>query len=208
VSKSNKSNNPTYHFETKAKKEGFTVVIGVDEAGRGPLAGPVVACAVSLVKNDFKNRIADSKVISPKQREEAFHEIMGNAHVGIGIMAESVIDQVNILEATFLAMRNAIVDLIGRLPQGEKICLFIDGNRFKSDLPYKYKTITNGDARVLSIACASIIAKVTRDRILLQYDTLYPEYGFKNHKGYPTKEHKAALRAHGYSPIHRRSFKY
>jgi ribonuclease HII len=208
VSKGNKPNNPTLIFETKARQEGFTLVIGVDEAGRGPLAGPVVAGAVALRKDDFKSRIADSKVISPKQREEAFHEIMDNAHVGIGIMAESVIDEVNILEATFLAMRNAVLDLISRLPAQEKICLFIDGHRFKSELPYKYKTIVNGDAKVFSIACASIVAKVTRDRILEKYDSLYPQYGFKAHKGYPTKEHKAALRANGYCPIHRRSFNY
>jgi len=201
-------------FEQQAKDRGHVLVIGIDEAGRGPLAGPVVAAAVCLRETVFTNRIADSKKLSPKQRDRAFTEIFDKAFVGVGIMSESVIDEHNILQASFFAMRNAAVQLMGRLPAeftqnihcGRDVCLLIDGNRFVSDLPYAYQTIINGDNRSMSIACASIVAKVSRDRMLLSYDKLYPQYGFLKHKGYPTKQHKQAIQEHGLCPIHRRSF--
>jgi len=201
-------------FENKAKQNGFSLVIGIDEAGRGPLAGPVVAAAVALKEFKFKNRIYDSKQLTPLQRETAYHEIFDNAYVGIGVMSESVIDIHNILQATFFAMSNAVNQLVARLPVKmreeagfeKKICLLVDGNRFKSDLPYAFETVIDGDALSLSIAAGSIIAKVTRDRILKAYDRIFPHYGFSQHKGYATREHVAKIKEHGLSLIHRRSF--
>ena len=199
-------------LEKEVLGQGFDFVIGVDEAGRGPLAGPVTAAAVLLKDYTFQNKIDDSKKLSSLQRLKAFEEIYNKAIVGVGIMSEEIIDRNNILEATYLAMNNAINDLISRLPGGEeenlfkRICVLVDGNRIKSDLPYTFKTVVAGDSKVLSIACASIIAKVTRDRILDAYDQVYPEYGFKRHKGYPTLLHRQAIRRYGLSSIHRKSF--
>ena len=200
-------------FEKRARQKGFELIIGIDEAGRGPLAGPVVASAVSLREFKFKSRISDSKKLSPRKREEAFHEIFDKAYVGVGIMSEVVIDEINILEATFAAMNNAVRQLTGRVSavnkkniRKEKVHLLIDGNRFKSDLPYSYQTVVDGDELILSVACASIVAKVTRDRILRTYDQIFPAYGFKEHKGYPTPQHKEVLKRLGPSLIHRRSF--
>ena len=197
--------------EQKAKSNGFTLILGVDEAGRGPLAGPVVAAAVALKTHQFSTRIADSKKLTPQERERAFHEIHKNAYVGVGIISEAVIDTINILNATYLAMNNAIENLIDHVPQkhrDEKVCLLIDGHRFYSQLPYTYETIVNGDDLVFSIGCASIIAKVTRDRILDTYDKIFPQYGFRQHKGYPTVQHKLAIKEFGLSQIHRRTFQY
>jgi len=203
-------------FEDEARTEGFRLIIGIDEAGRGPLAGPVVASAVALKDNNFSSRVTDSKKLSPVQRRKVFHEIYAKAYVGTGIISAGIIDQKNILQATFFAMQSAVEQLIENLPQAHKnslnvikeTCLLIDGNQFQSTLPYTYKTIIKGDASVLSIACASIVAKVTRDKILEIYDGIFPRYGFKRHKGYPTKRHKQALREFGYSSIHRKSFRY
>ena len=201
-------------LEDKTRKAGFNLIIGVDEVGRGPLAGPVVAAAVSLRKSEFSVPIRDSKKLTPLQRDEAFHEIYQRAYVGIGMISESVIDQTDILQATFFAMHNAVVNLIAWFSPAKinqenftkTVCLLIDGNRFRSDLPYHYETIIKGDERVLSIACASIVAKVTRDRILNMYHRVYSGYGFSRHKGYPTLEHKAAIRRLGPSLIQRRTF--
>lgn len=203
-------------FEQEMKAEGFGLIIGVDEAGRGPLAGPVVAAAVALKDDQFQSKIGDSKELSARQREQAFDEIYEKAFVGVGIVSESVIDRSNILDATFLAMSNAVENVVAQFSSSvtgsdgcdRNICLLIDGNMFRSDLPYEYRTIIQGDSYVLSIACASIVAKVTRDRILNVYDTIYPQYGFKRHKGYPTPQHKQAIRDHGLSLIHRRSYKH
>jgi len=202
-------------YENEIRRQGFPLIIGVDEAGRGPLAGPVVASAVALKNDHFQSYINDSKVLSEKQRECAFNEIYDRAYVGVGIVSEAVIDRGNILEATFLAMANAIENVVAqyaaeddRKKSKQRVCLLIDGNRFKSDLPYAYRTVVRGDSKVLSIACASIIAKVIRDRILSVYDSIYPQYGFKQHKGYPTLRHKRAIHDHGLSLIHRRSYKY
>ncbi|HOW34892.1 MAG TPA: ribonuclease HII [Candidatus Omnitrophota bacterium] len=203
-----------YH-ENKAKQKGFKVIIGVDEAGRGPLAGPVVAAAVCLKSRKFHNKICDSKKISHHQREKAFLEILQNAYVGIGIMSEAVVDSMNILNATYCAMAMAIRQLVEKLPSSKKsqrdfekrICILVDGNSFKTDLPYAYKTIIRGDNLSMSIACASIVAKVSRDRILSIYDRIFPGYGFSVHKGYPTKDHRMVIRKRGPSPIHRKTFK-
>jgi len=202
------------HYENGIKAKGFNLVIGVDEAGRGPLAGPVVAAAVALKNDHFEAQISDSKVISAKKREKAFYEIYENAFVGVGVISESVIDRGNILDATFLAMTNAVENLIVQfIAQTSRddhfhhdICILVDGPLFRTELPYAYRTIIKGDQSVLSIACASIIAKVTRDRILDVYDQVFPDYGFSQHKGYPTLQHRQALVEHGPSLIHRRSF--
>jgi ribonuclease HII len=202
------------HYETQAQTQGLRFILGVDEAGRGPLAGPVVAAAVCLKHFAFKHPINDSKKMTAKAREAAFYEIFENAYVGIGIMSEKTIDIVNILNASHLAMEMAVKDLIIRLPQEltarkdftEQVTLLIDGNMFRSQLPYKYQTIVGGDGRSLSIACASIIAKVYRDRILAVYDKIFPQYGFAQHKGYPTESHRSAIQKHGSSIIHRKSF--
>lgn len=201
-------------FEAEAKLKGYRFIIGVDEAGRGPLAGPVVAAAVMLTNTSFKTKVDDSKKMTESQREKAFLEIFENGVVGIGIMNETVIDSCNILQATFLAMASAVRQLMLRLPAHEtaadqfykQVLLMVDGPHFKTDLPYSCRKIIDGDAQSLSIACASVVAKVYRDRMLKTYDFVYPQYGFKTHKGYPTESHRKAILENGLSPIHRRSF--
>lgn len=202
------------HFETQARDKGLRFILGVDEAGRGPLAGPVVAAAVCLRYSDFKNPINDSKKMSAKAREGAFHEIFEKAYVGIGMIGENAIDIVNILNASHLAMEMAVKELVLHMPREivtheafpHQVVLLIDGNIFRTQLPYQYRTIIGGDGRSLSIACASIIAKVYRDRILCVYDKIFPQYGFAKHKGYPTKDHRSAIKKLGACAIHRRSF--
>lgn len=202
--------NRKFAHERQAVRDGFKIVIGIDEAGRGPLAGPVVAAAVQLRALHFSTKIDDSKKLTSPEREEAFHEIFATSVVGVGIMCERVIDEHNILQATFLAMNNAVRDLVARLPRDNdferQVCLLVDGNRFRSELPYTSRCIIGGDACSLSIACASIVAKVIRDRMMQTYHKIYPQYGFAQHKGYPTPDHKEAIRQHGLSLIHRRSF--
>ncbi len=203
-----------FQFENEAKHKGFSLVLGLDEAGRGPLAGPVVAAAVALKFFRFTQVIRDSKKMTPLQRTRAFHDIYENGYVGVGIVSKAVIDTINISQATFCAMANAVYQLISYLPAPlarpaalkKNMCLLVDGNRFQTDLPYAYRTIVSGDARSISIACASVVAKVVRDRILLTYDRIYPQYGFKQHKGYPTEQHRKALKRHGPSPIHRLTY--
>lgn len=204
------------YYENKAKEKGFKFIVGVDEAGRGPLAGPVVASAVILKKTKFRRKICDSKKLNSRQREEAFAEILENAYVGIGIVDETIIDKINILRATHSAMSRAVLEVISKIPKSaaraknldKKICILVDGNSFISDLPYVFETIVKGDNLSLSIASASIIAKVTRDRILDNYDVEFPQYGFKQHKGYPTLAHRRALVRYGPTPIHRRTFQF
>lgn len=207
---------PMLQFERDAQERGFRLIVGIDEAGRGPLAGPVVASAVALKSFQFQNKIADSKELTHQQRESAFPEIMAKAYVGVGIVSETVIDTHNILKATFFAMTRAVADMISRLPGDvsgrddfeKDVLLLVDGNRFESPLPYLCRTIVAGDSLSLSIACASIVAKVTRDRILTEYDKVFPQYGFSRHKGYPTAEHRQAIKKHGLSPIHRKTFRH
>ncbi len=201
--------------ERIAIQEGFQIVVGIDEAGRGPLAGPVVAAAVSLKNSEFNSRIRDSKKMTAKQRQVACQEILEKSYVGVGFGDHKLIDDINILKATFFAMNAAVKDLVSKLPQieegegsGKRICLLVDGNLFQTDLPFRYKTIVKGDSLSLSIACASIIAKVTRDNLMEEYDRTFPEYGFKSHKGYPTLIHKAKIKEFGLSSIHRKTFKY
>ena len=180
-------------------------IIGIDEAGRGPLAGPVVACAVKIVNyvKEFE-MINDSKKLTEKKREFLFDIILANCEVGVGLANEKEIDEINILNATFLAMRRAIEDLEAG---GTKFDLaLIDGNHKirKYDNPQEF--VIKGDGKSLAIAAASIIAKVSRDRIMIKYDELYPEYGFAKHKGYGTKQHREALLKYGKIGCHRDSF--
>jgi ribonuclease HII len=195
------------YYERKFKKKGYNLIIGVDEAGRGPLAGPVVAAATLLKTFRFKNRIDDSKKLTPFLRERAYREIVRKSIFGIGIVGEKVIDRINILEATRMAMNQAVASLIKQLKplKYNQAHIIVDGKiTLNSALPCT--GIIRGDAKSKSIACASILAKVTRDRIMKSYDKIYPEYGFIRHKGYPTQEHRAVLKRIGPSLIHRRSF--
>lgn len=191
-------------------------VIGVDEAGRGPLAGPVVAAAVWYKDPSFtipEERqkefalIRDSKKLSAKQRDAAFALVHEFFEVGIGVVNPETIDRVNILQATFLAMRAAVTDVTRRLPRGAKLHLLIDGNQLLPSYTGEQEALVSGDSLSKSIAAASIIAKVTRDRLFETYEAEYPGYGFGKHKGYGTKEHMDALRHLGPTPIHRKSFK-
>jgi ribonuclease HII len=195
------------YYEQKFKKTGKNLIIGLDEAGRGPLAGPVVAAAVWLKSFSFRNRIDDSKKLSASQREKAYLEIIDKSVFGIGIINEKVIDRVNILVATQMAMEKAAEQLLSRVIalQSRKIQLLVDGP-VKLNLKLPIANIIRGDGKSKSIASASIIAKVTRDRIMALYDKIFPQYGFNRHKGYPTQAHRRALERFGRSMIHRQSF--
>jgi len=195
-------NKDLWIFERKARKGGYIQIAGVDEAGRGPLAGPVVSAAVVLAESFDINGVDDSKKLSPKKRADLFPRIKDAAQaVGVGVVDAQTIDRINILQATLQSMAMAIADL-----SVSPDYLLVDGI-FEISLPLPQKTLTKGDSRSISIAAASIIAKVTRDRLMLKYDDLYPQYGFANHKGYPTRAHREAVRQFGCSPIHRKSFK-
>ena len=175
---------------------------GVDEAGRGCLAGPVVAAAVILDENRPVHGLKDSKALSEKGRNELFQQIREKALAySVAMTGAEEVDRINILRATLLAMEKAVLDL-PKKPD----CVLIDGNA-KTSLPIEQKAIVKGDSRCASIAAASIVAKVTRDRIMTEMEREYPGYGFLRHKGYPTKEHLGALRNLGPCPIHRKSFK-
>lgn len=180
-------------------RQGAGLVCGIDEAGRGPWAGPVVAAAVVLDPGAIPAGLNDSKKLAETKREALFEAIMASARVAIGIAEADRIDRDNILAATLWAMADA-----ARQIDGVSLAL-VDGNRAPR-LPIETRTIIGGDGRSLSIAAASIIAKVTRDRIMLGHDSTYPQYGFARHKGYGTSQHRQALERHGPSPLHRRSF--
>jgi ribonuclease HII len=188
-------------YEKKYWGNGISYIAGIDEAGRGPLAGPVVASAVIFERDIQIDGVNDSKKLTGKKREELFHFILEKAiAVGIGIVSHEVIDRINILQASFLAMNKAI-DQMSVKPQQ----LLVDGNFFRHEL-YPVENIVKGDSLSHSIAAASIIAKVTRDALMVELHEQYPQYGFDRHKGYGTKAHIEAIKQHGYSPIHRRSF--
>ena len=196
-----------YH-ERRAKKDGYSVIVGVDEAGRGPLAGPVVLAAVILNTYAFSSRIDDSKKLTARQRRKAFDEILGKSSYAVGIMNQGVIDSVNISAATHFAVDEAIARLMKRFrspPKRKTVILLLDG-RLRSHLSYHAKEIIGGDGLSLSIAAASIVAKVIRDRIMEIYDRIYPQYGFSRHKGYGTAEHLDRVSTCGLSPLHRRTF--
>ena len=176
-------------------------IAGVDEAGRGPLAGPVVAAAVIFPKEFIMYGVDDSKKLSARKREELFMMISQQAmSVGVGIIDHKVIDRINILQATHLAMRRALENLAVKPDY-----VLVDGNSFKHDT-LRFQNIIGGDAKSFTIAAASIIAKVTRDRLMCELDVCFPQYGFARHKGYGTPQHIEAIRTYGICEIHRKSF--
>lgn len=203
------ANGAVREIETWCVAQGLSWVVGIDEAGRGPLAGPVVAAAVVLDLNDLEQpwllELDDSKKLTAARREHAYDAIVQHARAYAIVSVENeTIDAVNILQATIQAMEGALVEVCQKLdvvPQR----VFIDGNRpIRTELAQQ--TVVKGDARSLHIAAASILAKVTRDRQMDAYDRIWPEYGFAKHKGYPTRAHRAAIEEHGPCGIHRLSF--
>ncbi len=191
-----------FEFDKDFYNKGLSFVSGIDEAGRGPLAGPVVAAAVILPKDIFIDGVNDSKKLTPKKRNLLFEEIKQSAvSYGIGIVESKTIDEINILQATFFAMKKALEQL-SVTPD----LLLIDGNHKIPDLKYNQQAIVSGDAKSACIACASILAKVTRDNMMLEYAKQYPQYNFEKHKGYGTKAHIEAIVKFGPCPIHRMTF--
>ena len=192
---------PSFDYENEKYASGYTSVCGCDEAGRGPLCGPVVAAAVILPRGAVIEGLDDSKKLSEKKREKLFDIIKERAIAyAIAEASPAEIDEINILNASMLAMRRAVEALAVKADFA-----LIDGNCSRGfEIPTD--TVVKGDSKSYSIAAASILAKVTRDRICIEQDALYPEYNIKKHKGYPTKEHMDAVREFGPSPIHRRSF--
>ena len=187
-------------FETELYNKGINFIAGIDEVGRGPLVGPVVTAAVILPKDFYDERINDSKKLTEKKREFLYDVIMENAiSVGIGISSEDVIDEINILNATKRAMLEAVNNLSVK-PEH----LLIDAVKLDTDIPQT--SIIKGDAKSESIAAASIIAKVTRDRMMIELDKIHPEYDFKHNKGYGTKKHIEAIRKYGIIKEHRKTF--
>lgn len=209
----------TFELEKKLLAEGYAFVIGTDEAGRGPLCGPVVAAAAiyrdptfSIPEDKIKamEYVRDSKKLSPKKREEIFDFIHENFYIGIGLCDHKTIDEINILEASFLAMKKAMTDLKTKfhheLPNFDNDIILVDGNKKIPNLSLYQKAVVGGDRIVKSISAASIIAKVTRDRLMLEMHAKYPLYGFDKHKGYGTKLHMEMLEKYGPCEIHRQTF--
>jgi ribonuclease HII len=223
----------TFELENKFFADGYDFVIGIDEAGRGPLAGPVVAAATTVRSSQFPipnsqsifndqiskdenfnkklKLIRDSKTLSEKQRESLFDFIQENFYVGVGICDHNTIDRANIVEASFLAMKSAVSQLKSKIENKNfdnvKAIILLDGNRPIPNFSYEQHPVVGGDKIVKSISAASIIAKVTRDRIMKEMDEIYPEYGFLKHKGYGTAFHMEALKKFGPCKIHRKSFR-
>jgi len=197
-----KSNFPSFRFENEAVRMGYSAVAGVDEAGRGPLAGPVVAAAVILPGGgmDF-SEIRDSKLLSSVKRRRLYQEIVKKATTGIGVVEPAEIDRINILQAARKAMAIAIQQL-KPLPD----YILIDGP-ISLELPMTQRSVIRGDRLCVSVAAASIVAKVTRDDLMERLHLVYPQYGFDCNKGYPTRQHREAILVHGPSPVHRRSFR-
>jgi len=193
--------NDLHSYERKYWLLGVTLVAGLDEAGRGPLAGPVVAAAVIFEPNVSIPYVNDSKKLTEKRRKELYHLIREKAvSVGVGLVSHDVIDRINILQASMLAMNKAVDQLKVQPEQ-----LLVDGNFFRHE-KFPVENIIKGDSLSHSIAAASIIAKVTRDSLMREYDKVFPNYGFAQHKGYGTRDHIAAIHQHGFCEIHRRTF--
>jgi len=226
----------TFNLEKKLKKQGYRIIIGVDEAGRGPLAGPVTAAAVAVrnfqfsifnfqsnpndkISNDKKwDLIRDSKKLSEKQREKLFDFIHENFYVGVGMCDHKTIDHINILQASLLAMKKAVANLLkANLSESNsesefdsdasRCIILVDGNKKIPKLNLEQQAIVGGDEKVKSISAASIVAKVTRDRLMRKWHKKYPQYGFAKHKGYVTEFHLEKLKKFGPSSIHRLSFR-
>ena len=197
----------TFHFERGLLASGCTLVAGLDEAGRGPLAGPVVASCVILPRDCPYHLFQDSKLLAARRREELFALLRASAAIiGVGSADPREIEQLNILQASLLAMRRALDDCTaqnGKIPPDH---LLVDG-KFPVPAAIAQTTLIKGERRSASIAAASIIAKVTRDRVMAEYHQLYPQYEFLRHQGYPTKAHRQAIERCGPSPIHRRTFR-
>lgn len=193
---------PDLHFENRARQAGYRRIAGVDEAGRGPLAGPVVAAAVILDPEHIPEGLNDSKLLSARKRAEVLEHIIAEAEVGVGLASVAEIDELNILRASHLAMCRAI-DALRTRPDH----VLIDGNLVPRDLTLPATAVVKGDSLSLSIAAASIVAKTRRDAIMWDLAQQYPGYGWERNQGYPTKCHKEALRNLGVTPHHRRSFK-
>ncbi len=190
-----------FSYETEAHNNGYNIVCGVDEAGRGPLAGPVFAAAVILPQNYSHEILNDSKKLSEKKRDLVYEDIIRDAvSWSVGIATEKEIDDINILNATFLAMKRAVEGL-SQKPD----LAYIDGNR-EPKTGVKEITIIKGDGKCMSVAAASIIAKVSRDRFMLEVDKKYPQYQFSKHKGYGTKLHYEMIAKYGVSDVHRKTF--
>ncbi len=190
-----------YDYDCEVKNEGYAFICGVDEAGRGPLAGPVVACAIIMSEDNIIEEINDSKKLTEKKRGQLFDVIKENAlDISIGIADEKLIDEINILNATMQAMEDAITGL-SIAPD----LALIDGNCNRG-ISFNNRTVVKGDALSYNIAAASIIAKETRDRYMREIADKYPEYGFEIHKGYGTKAHREALLKYGPCEIHRKTF--
>lgn len=190
-----------YSYEIAAHEKGYKVVCGIDEAGRGPLAGPVFAAAVILPENYSHPVLNDSKKLSEKKRDAVYDDIIKDAVCySVGVATEEEIDEINILNATFLAMKRAVEGLVIKPDFA-----YIDGNQYPKT-GVKEETIVKGDGKCISVAAASIIAKVSRDRFMLEIDKQYPEYQFSKHKGYGTKLHYEMIEKYGVSKVHRRSF--
>ena len=189
-------------FEREYNEKGFELIGGIDEAGRGPLFGPVVAACVVLPKGCLIEGVNDSKKLSEKKREELFDEIKEKAVAwGVGIVDNNTIDEINILEATRKAMHEAVKNL-----QVKPDYIFIDAEKHVDTDGIPYLPIIKGDALSINISCASIIAKVTRDRMVDEWAKEYPEYGLEKHKGYGTKQHTDAIKQYGLTPLHRKTF--
>ena len=188
--------------ENELRKKGFQYICGIDEAGRGPLAGPVVIASVIMPVDSMIEGVNDSKKISEKKREKIYDQILEEAiSYGVAIIGQDEIDDINILNATKKGLTISLQELSQR-PD----LILVDALNGIDTMGIPYDSIIKGDAKCYSIAAASIIAKVTRDRIMREWDKVYPEYGFEKHKGYGTAAHIAAIREHGLCPIHRRSF--
>lgn len=210
----------TFDIENELTSNEYEFIIGIDEAGRGPLAGPVVACAAILKNYELRTMnhrikeldlVRDSKTLSEKQRENMFDFISDNFFIGIGMCDNETIDRMNILEASFLAMKKAVADLFRNMKNEtsnmeQKIIILVDGNKKIPNFSMEQKAVIGGDKIVKSISAASIIAKVSRDRIMKEMHKKYPEYEFGKHKGYGTKLHVEMLKKHGACKIHRKTF--
>jgi ribonuclease HII len=211
----------TFEHEKKLCDQGYHIIAGIDEVGRGPLAGPVVAAACVIrdvadlsadPQKDHWRLVRDSKLLSHKQRKEAFSFVKDRFFIGIGQSNPPTIDRINILQATFLAMKKAVVDLERSIDKAcaytdaERMMIIVDGNQSIPHFTREQMCLAKGDQISKTIAASSIIAKVLRDDLMEKYDKKYPTYGFGAHKGYGTKVHIAALQKYGATPIHRRSF--
>ena len=193
---------PNYSEETRLRLDGFDLIAGVDEVGRGPLAGPVTAAAVILDPEKIPNGLDDSKKLSAKKRQVIYTQILKSSLVGISHVSAKEIDRINILQASLLAMTRALI-MLKRQPD----FALIDGNKIPRGLPFAAKALVKGDSKSCSIAAASIVAKISRDRLMEKLSTLNSGYGWEKNAGYPTKEHLSALQDIGVTPYHRLSFK-